>query len=76
MNEFLQFIGAITTISIVFGIAGVIFWSFLEIKSLQKKHNALESFLITVECKAMNTQQELRKLLNKLELEKEDKQDG
>lgn len=69
MNEFLQFIGAITTISIVLGVAGVIFWSFLEVKGLLKKYDALESILNSVECKAINTQNELRKLLNKLEKE-------
>lgn len=69
MNEFLQFIGAITTISIVLGVAGVIFWSFLEVKGLLKKYDALESILNSVECKAFNTQNELRKLLNKLEKE-------
>lgn len=73
MNEFLQFIGAITTISIVLGVAGVIFWSFLEVKRLQNKYDALESILNSIEYKATVTQNELRKLLNKLELEKEGK---
>lgn len=67
MNEFLQGVGALTILTFLCSVMMAIVWSYVEVKSLQKKYDALESLLNSVECKAINTQNELRKLLNKLE---------
>lgn len=71
MNEFLQGVGVLTILTFLCSVMMAIVWSYVEVKGLQKKYDALESLLNSVEYKAFNTQDELRKLLNKLE--KEDK---
>lgn len=72
MNEFLQVIGVLTILTFLCSVMTAIVWSCVEVKDLQNKYDAIESLLNSVECKTINTQNELRKLLNKLEKEGEE----